>query len=123
MQAFDFVKREQFVRAKTFKYLLNLFRITCLVFSGITTLVPIASADSGTISQTSYTDFAQGCTTLSQNTSHVSDEGGGGVELAATLSGDFPGTTLDTTNWTSGKWEPLGDPYTPTITSSVLTIN
>ncbi len=43
--------------------------------------------------------------------------------MAATQSDDFSGTTLDSELWTAGLWSPLGNPYTPTITNSILTIN
>jgi uncharacterized repeat protein (TIGR01451 family) len=114
---------EVIMRCKICNYLTCSFGIILLALTGIAIPAQVVTVDSGTVTQTSYADFAQGCVSLSQNTTHVSDAGGGAVELAATQSDDFPGTTLDSNLWTAGKWPPSGGPYTPTITNSVLTIN
>ena len=110
------------MKVKFFRFLIHLIGIILLTGMGVAIPAHIAQADSGTVTQTSYADFAQGCVSLSLNTTHVSDAGGGAVELAATQADDFPGTTLDTGLWTAGLWDSAGA-YTPTITNSILSIN
>jgi hypothetical protein len=70
------------------------------------------------MTQTSYSDFGAGCAVL--NNSHVSDQGGGAVALAATFADDFSGAALNTGRWSSGSWN--GGTYAPNPNSGLLTI-
>lgn len=69
---------------------------------------------------TSYDDFQNCISTSDSSGIHISDAGGGAVELAAVFSDDFPGTSLDNNKWTQGIWG--GGSGTVTVENSAVTI-
>lgn len=81
----------------------------------------LAAPDAPDVSITHSTvaDFDQICAV--KTNAHISDNLTGSVELAGALSDNFDGTTLDSTRWVSGSWDPP-TVYTPVVSGGKLTV-
>lgn len=101
-----------------------------LLLSAVFFLPLTVLAAGGSVTHTTYADFSQSCGVLSGTipvpiftNTHISDLNGGTAILAATFTDDFNGLELDTGRWQTNAWpEPPGGAYTPTVSSSILTL-
>mgnify|MGYP000897045375 CR=1 FL=1 len=83
-----------------------------------TPIPPTATPTPSGLVHTSTADFAPVCVALANT--HVSDAGGGAVELAAAFADGFDGAALDGARWASGNW--TGGAYAPTLAGGLMTV-
>ncbi len=75
----------------------------------------------GTLTYTTYNDFAPGCAVYTDTI--PTDISNGAVTLAGQLHDGFNGTSLNS-QWSSGAWPvPPGGPYNPTFSNGVMTLS
>src|SRR5574341_2023039 len=87
---------------------------------------PAATPSSGTVTHTTSDDFGNSSPSCVAGSNpalasiQINSVGGGAVALAGALDDDFPGSSLNGSLWETGTWDV--NPYTPTISSSILTL-
>ena len=72
----------------------------------------------GSLVQTTYADFGSGCALLSGT--HVGDQGGGAVALAAVFSDDFNAAAFNPAQWSAGTW--ANGSYVPAQSAGILPV-
>jgi len=102
------------MNAKRFIALATILTLILSLGESIGSPARAATAASGPVVIDSHDDFQKCISTADTSGVHVSDAGGGAVELAAQEADDFTETNLDSNKWTSGNWD--GSEYTPTLT-------